>query len=78
MEILGLGSTATVVRWAKEMKEAFPRSRMHWGLQQFGLVDAEYVQARYAEGFEQLQLMIEKYDPEGLMKTPYVQQVLSA
>lgn len=78
MEILGLGSTATVARWAKEMKEAFPRSRMHWGLQQYGLVDAEYVQARYAEGFEQLQLMIEKYDPEGLMKTPYVQQVLSA
>ena len=51
---------------------------MHWGLQQYGLVDAEYVQARYAEGFEQLQLMFEKYDPEGLMKTPYVQQVLSA
>ena len=77
MEVLGLGTRDTVARWAEAMKHCFPKSRMHWGLEQFGLVDSEYVRTRYADGFEQIQLMMDKYDAKGLMKTPYVQKVLS-
>ena len=78
MEVLGLGSRDTVKRWAAEMKESFPRSRMHWGLEQYGLLDTDYVRSRYEEGFEQLQRMRAKYDPKGLLETPYVSKVLRA
>ena len=77
MEVLGLGERQTVKRWASEMRESFPRSRMHWGLEQYGLLDSRYVRERYPEGFQQLQRMRESYDPKGLLETPYVKAVLT-
>lgn len=75
MEILGLGTRDLVADWAREMKDVFPESRMHWGLEQYGQVDSDYVQARYADGVAQLKLMMEKYDPDGILRTPYVERV---
>jgi len=75
MEILGLGTRGLVADWAREMKDVFPESRMHWGLEQYGQVDSDYVQARYADGVAQLKLMMEKYDPDGILQTPYVERI---